>query len=85
MFVRHISISRPCHVQDSLDGLPELNKLLRRDLGAANMYLSESCDLYSLDDIPRAVNGEFVHSLEAAIGSLKALAEMKSIVSARMR
>jgi hypothetical protein len=67
-------------IQAALDGFPEVLTLLRRDLGSARAYFAESCDMYSLQDVVKAASGEFVRPLEAAIGSLKALAEMKSVV-----
>jgi hypothetical protein len=71
---------RLCRLKDSLEAFPEINALLRRDLGSSCVYMAESADMYSLDDVARAADGDFVRALESAIASLKSFAELKSVV-----
>ncbi len=71
-----------CCSQSALEVFPEVHTLLRRDLGSARVYFADTCDMYSLMDVVKAASGDFVRPLEAAIGSLKALAELKSVVRA---
>lgn len=74
---------RLCRLKDSLEAFPEINSLLRRDLGSSCVYMAESADMYSLDDVARAADGDFVRPLEAAIASLKSFAELRSVVCER--